>query len=529
MGFFRSSFLLGLAAKQHTYYIELPPQRGSIYDRNMKSLTLNVSAFSLYAVPPRVKDKEDVAKRLNELLGLDQDFVLERLARKKQFVWLVRKLDWPQMQEIKAWDLDGLFFIKESRRSYPNASLASQLIGFAGMDNVGLDGLELFYDKDLKGMPGWTYVLRDAKRRDLALTDVLQPPVDGVSLVLTIDQVIQYIAERELDKIFEKYKAKGAKIVVMDVKTGEILAMANRPTYDLNNPSGAVAEARRNRAVTDYFEPGSVFKVVTATAALDEGGFKLDDKIFCENGEYRVANHTLHDVHPYGLLTFKEVITQSSNIGTTKIAQKMGAATVYKYAHLFGIGESTSVGLPGEVGGVLKPVSTWSKTSIGAVPIGQEVCVTALQLACTISTIANGGVYMQPYVIKAIVDKNGQEIKHFQPQALRRVLSEETSAKMREILTAVVETGTGKLARSQLFKFAGKTGTAQKVESNGTYSHSKFFASFIGFAPADDPQIAIVVVVDEPHPYYYGGVVSAPAFKLVAEDVLKYRQINEAQ
>lgn len=529
LGFFRSSFLSGLAAKQHTYYIELPAQRGTIYDRNMKPLTLNVSAFSLYAVPPQVSDRQRVAEQLHEFLGLDKDFVLERLSRKKQFVWLARKLDWPLMEKIKALDIDGLFFIKESRRSYPNASLASQLIGIAGLDNVGLDGLELLYDDQLKGTPGWTYVLRDAKRRDLALTDILQPPMDGASLVLTIDQVIQYIAEREIDKIFEKYKAKGAMMVVMDVKTGEILAMVNRPTYDLNNPSVVAAEARRNRTITDYFEPGSVFKVVTATAALDEGVFALDDKIFCENGEYRVANNILHDVHPYGLLTFKEVITQSSNIGTTKIAQKIGASRVYKYSHLFGVGELTSIGLPGEVSGVLKPVSVWSKTSIGAVPIGHEVCVTALQLACAISTIANGGIYMKPYVVKSVVDKNGQEIKHFQPQALRRVMSEETSAKMREILTAVVDTGTGKLAQSKLFKFAGKTGTAQKVESNGTYSHSKFMASFIGFAPADNPRIAIVVIADEPHPYYYGGVVSAPAFKLVAEDVLKYRQRNESE
>lgn len=523
---FRSAFLVKLAAKQHTYYLEIEPQRGAIYDRMMRPLAVNVATFSLCAVPPQVKDKELAAGRLSALLGLRKEFLMERLGRKKQFVWLARKLPWETTEHLKALNLDGLYFVKESRRSYPNATLASQLIGFAGLDNIGLDGLEMHYDKHLRGTSGWTMVLRDAKRRDLALSDVLQPPVDGYSLVLTIDQVIQYIAEREIDKIFEKYRAKGAVVIVLDIKTGEILGLANRPTFDLNEPSGYSMESRRNRAVTDFFEPGSVFKIVTASAALDEGKLNLTDKFFCENGEYRVANHTLHDVHPYGWLTFEEVIAQSSNIGTTKIAQKIGAGAVYQYAKLLGFGAVTSVDIPGEVAGVLKSPSAWSKTSIGAVPIGQEVCVTALQLVCAISALANGGDYMKPYVVRSIVDKKGEIIAEFKPQVVRRAVSAETSQKMRHILTAAVENGTGKLAHSSFFKSGGKTGTAQKIELNGTYSHSKFMASFIGFAPAEDPQIAIVVIVDEPRPYYYGGVVSAPAFKLIAEDVLKYRQLH---
>lgn len=524
--FFRASFLLKLASKQHTYYMELEPQRGNIFDRQMRPLAINVPTFSLYAVPPRVKDKDAIAGKLNAFLGLDKNFILERLSRPKQFVWLARKLDFHAAEEIRSWDMDGLYFIRESKRSYPNSRLASQLVGFAGLDNTGLDGLEMQYDNYLKGTPGWTFVLRDAKRRDLTLGDVLQPPLDGYSLVLTIDQVIQYVAERELEKIFTKYRAKGATIVVLDVKTGEILAMASRPTYDLNEPSKYPIDARRNRAVTDFFEPGSVYKIVTASAALNEGKFSPEDKVFCENGEYRVANHTLHDVHPYGLLSFKEVIAQSSNIGTTKIAQKIGPHAVYNYSKAFGFGVPTHAGLPGEVGGILKPVSSWSKTSIGAVPIGQEVCVTTLQLAAAVSAIANNGVYMKPFIVREIIDKKGEVIKSFEPEAVREVISPETAKTMRSILAGVVEIGTGKLAQSKLFRFAGKTGTAQKVESNGTYSHSKFMASFIGFAPADAPEIAIAVIVDEPRPYYYGGVVSAPAFKAVAEDVLKYRQMG---
>jgi len=523
--FFRSSFLLDLAARQHTYYLELEPKRGSIFDRQMRPLAINVPTFSLYAVPPQIKNIDLIVEKLGAILGLNRSFVLDRLNRKKQFIWLARKLDINKMEEIKGLGLDGLYFIKESKRSYPNSRLASQLIGFAGLDNIGLDGIEMNYDPYLRGSAGWTLVLRDAKRRDLALTDILQPPVDGYSLVLTIDQVVQYITEREIDKIFQKYNAKGATIVVMDVKTGEILALANRPTLDLNEFSKYPVDARRNRAVTDFFEPGSIFKIVTASAALDTGKFTLKDKVFCENGEYRVANHTLHDVHPYGLLAFQDVIAQSSNIGTTKIAQKLGPAVVYDYAKAFGFGASTSSGLTGEVAGILKPVSRWSKTSISAVPIGQEVCVTALQLASAISVIANGGVYMKPLIVRQVIDKKGEVIKSFEPEIVRKVISEETARTMRDILTAVVEVGTGKLAQSKFYRLAGKTGTAQKVE-NGTYSHSKFMASFIGFAPVDDPQIAIVVIVDEPRPYYYGGVVSAPAFKFIAEDVLKYRQIR---
>lgn len=523
---FRASYLAKLAAKQHSFFMELEPQRGAIYDRCMRPLAVNVATFSLYAVPPRVKNKEEVVALLHELLGLDQEMVRERLNRSKQFVWLSRKLDWDMTEKIKAMKIEGLAFIKESKRSYPNAQMASQTIGFAGLDNVGLDGLEMRYDTYLKGTPGWTYVLRDARQRSVSITDVLQPPVDGYSLVLTIDQVIQYIVEREIDKVFTKYHAKGAMIVVLDVKTGEILALANRPAYDLNDPSRYPIDARRNRCVTDYFEPGSVFKIVTASAALDTGKFSLGDKLFCENGEYRVANHTLHDVHPYGWLTFKEVIGQSSNIGTTKIAQKIGPRAVYDYGKAFGFGAPTGSGITGEVGGVFRPITAWSKTSIGAVPIGQEVCVTAIQLAAAIGAIGHDGRLMRPYIVQAIIDKRGEVIKSFEPVEVRQVMSEEASSKMLEVLASVVETGTGKLAQSKIFRFGGKTGTGQKVEG-GVFSHSKFMASFIGVAPADDPRIAIAVVVDEPRPYYYGGVVSAPAFKAIAEDVLKYLQMKD--
>jgi cell division protein FtsI (penicillin-binding protein 3) len=395
-------------------------------------------------------------------------------------------------------------------------------MGFAGLDNRGLEGLEMLYDNYLKGEPGWAVFLRDAHQRRLDIWEKMVLPKDGNNLVLTIDQVIQYIAERELDKAFKLYHANGASIVVIDPHTGQILALANRPTYDLTEHSGVSKDITRDRAVADLFEPGSVFKIVTASAALEENVTNEEEKIFCENGTYRVANHILHDHTSHGILTFREVIEQSSNIGTTKIAQRMGADLIYKYEKLFGFGEKTGVDLPGEISGMVILPRAWSKTSIGAVPIGQEVGVTAIQLASAISVIANGGKLMKPYIVSEITDRNGESIKKFKPTLNRKVISLETAERVKNILAGVVEEGTGKLAKIPGISAAGKTGTAQKLEPNGAYSHDQFVGSFIGFAPVDDPIVAIAVCLDEPHPYYFGGVVAAPVFKNVAGEAIKY-------
>jgi cell division protein FtsI (penicillin-binding protein 3) len=353
-------------------------------------------------------------------------------------------------------------------------------------------------------------------------------PRDGNDIVLTIDQVIQYIAERELDKAYKTYHAKGASIIVMDPHTGKILALANRPTYDLNEHSNVSKDQTRDRAICDLFEPGSVFKIVTASAALEEKRVNEEDKFFCENGSYRVANHILHDHKPHGWLTFREVIEESSNIGTTKVAQLLGPNTVYKYVRLFGFGSKLGIDLPGEISGMIKEPRFWSKTSIGAIPIGQEVGVTALQLASAMSAIANGGQLMRPFVIEEIRDKQGKVIKKTSPVLIRKVISLDTAARVTKMLTGAVEEGTGRMAQIPGFTSAGKTGTAQKLETNGAYSHSKFVASFIGFAPAEDPLVTIVVSVDEPHPYYFGGVVAAPVFRNVAADVIRYMKTKQA-
>ncbi len=527
---FRSNYLADIAKKQHSLFAELEPFRGVIYDCNFKPQTLNLPADSLYASPSMMKneDKEGAILQLSGILNLSNDYLRERLYRKKSFIWLARKISPEQVEAIKKLKIKGLGFLRESKRSYPNTYLASQIMGFAGLDNTGLEGIEFYFDKYLKGEPGWGIFLRDARQKKLDIYGKMVLPKDGMDIVLTIDQVIQYIAERELDKAFKTHHAKGASIIVMDPHTGRILAMANRPTYNLNNHNNVSKDETRNRAICDLFEPGSVFKIITASAALEEKRITEEDKIFCENGAYRVANHILHDHTSHGWLTFREVIEESSNIGTTKVAQMLGPQIVYKYVRLFGFGSKLGIDLPGEISGMIKEPRFWSKTSIGAVPIGQEVGVTVLQLASAISVIANGGQLMKPYIIEEIRDKQGEVIKQFSPALIRKVISLETAARMSKMLTGVVEEGTGKMAQIPGITCAGKTGTAQKLDANGAYSHNKFVASFIGFAPAEDPVMTIVVFVDEPHPYYFGGVVAAPVFRNVAADVVRYLKTEQA-
>jgi cell division protein FtsI (penicillin-binding protein 3) len=353
------------------------------------------------------------------------------------------------------------------------------------------------------------------------------PPKNGNSLVLTIDDVIQNIAERELFKMYDKYNAKGASIIVMDPKNGDILALANYPAFDLNNITKRPPEAIRNRAINDFFEPGSIFKIVTASAAIEENVVKLTDKFDCENGAWKVGKRILHDHRPHGILTFKEVVELSSNIGTVKVASIFGPEKMFKYMRLFGFYEKTGIDLPGEVVGMNRPVSGWTPSSMYAIPMGQEVTSTAIQLARAISVIADNGFIVRPRIVKQIIDDDGEVVKEFPPQITRKVMSPKTAATMRGILMGVVETGTGKKAQMEEFSAGGKTGTAQKVDPGGTYSHDRFVASFIGFAPVSKPVIAVAVCVDEPRPVYFGGDVAAPVFRNVVDESLKHLGIKD--
>jgi cell division protein FtsI/penicillin-binding protein 2 len=491
-------------------------------------MAFNVPVYSLFANPKMMTedDKGETIEKLAPLLDLSQEFIAERLRRNKYFVWIKRKLSLETTEQIKRLKLKGVNFQRESERFYPNGSLAAHVIGFADTDNKGLEGMELFYDSYLKGKAGKMRVLRDAYQTALQIEQNFLPPQDGFDLVLSIDETIQYIAERALEKAYQKHHAKAGSVIVMDVKTGEILALANQPTYNLDEAFKSNVENRTNRAIGYVYEPGSVFKVITAAAALEEGLFSEGDTIYCENGKYRIANHTLTDHHPHATLTFKEVIGKSSNIGVVKIAQKIGPELIYKYGKRFRFGISTDIDLKGEVSGWLKDPSQWSKTTIGAIPIGYEITVTPLQLVAALAAIANEGVFMRPFVVKYIKDKNDQIIKQFEPKVVDRVISPDTAQRLKEILKGVVESGTGTRAQIKGIEVAGKTGTARKV-MDGNYVQGKYYASFMGFAPADEPLLAMIVVMDQPHPSYFGGTVSAPVFQEIMANSLKYLKISE--
>ena len=518
----KHNFYVKIANEQHAVSVELEPKRGAIFDRSMRVLAININCDSIFANARLIKDKDDAAKKLAPILGIDEGAILEKLSKDKAFVWIKRRVTPEISSAVKALKITGIDFVKESKRVYPNKNLACHIIGTANIDNVGLEGLELVYNKYLKGESGWLVSTRDAKRKTLESYQFEYiPPKNGFDLVLTIDEVIQNIAERELAKSCQKFNAKAGCIVVMDPLNGDILALANYPAFDLNDPSHRVQESIRNRAVNDFYEPGSVFKVVTASALLEEKAITPNDVIYCENGKWNIGSRYLNDVHPYGNLKFSEVIEKSSNIGTVKSASRLGPEKMYKYMKLFGIYETTGIDLPGEVTGINRPVEKWSKVSMYAIPMGQEVTVTAMQLARIISVIADNGCITKPRIVKEIVDDKGETIKAFPPKILRRVISPMTAWKVRQILKGVVERGTGKKARIEDCIAGGKTGTGQKVV-NGTYSHDKFIGSFIGFAPADHPKLAIAVSIDEPHPVYYGGDVAAPVFKVVADEAIKY-------
>lgn len=514
------------AFKQQQVVLTSPALRGKIFDRNLKELAINLQTNSVFAVPKAIIDKEGQAKQFSQLLGLDEAYVLGRLKRSNYFVWLDRHLLPEVAEKIKSSDLKNIGIVREYQRFYPQGKFAAQVLGCVDIDNRGLEGIELYYEKYLKGEDGWRIVERDAKRRELFTYEqesVL--PKDGMDLVLNLDGYIQHIAEKELDAYFQKYRAKSGTVIVMEPDTGAVLAMACRPEFDPNQPAKSDADTRRNRTISDIYEPGSVFKIVTASALLEENCVTLEERFFCENGKYVAPHHVLHDHTPHGWLRFREVIAYSSNIGTAKAALKLGNDRLYQWIRKFGFGKKTGIDLPGEVSGIAYSPRRWSKVSPYTIPIGQEVAVNSLQLACAICAVANGGNLLRPQMIKEIRDKEGKAVKSFQPQVIRCLYSAQTAQKIKKTLSEVVEYGTGMLAAVPGYKTAGKTGTGQKLEASGIYSHTKFVASFIGFAPVENPKIAVVVVLDEPKPFYYGGVVCTPIFQKVVSQTLRYLKV----
>lgn len=519
-----------MAENQSRAVIEMQPARGRIIDSKGRDLALDIRLDSLYAVSRDIKNKEQVATDLSRILGIDRGVILEKLQRDKLFVWIARKIPEAQSAAIKRLKVKGLSFVKESQRMYPNGETACHLIGFTDIDNIGLEGIELNYNSFLKGVPGWRLVQKDAKQRELISKEMgVVPPVDGYNIHLTIDSVIQAIAEKALNETCEKYNADGGSITVLDPKTGDVLAMAVYPKYDPNNAKASKTEDRRNRAITDLFEPGSVFKSYTLSSIVENKTFPLSEVFYCEMGSWAVAGKVLHDHGKHGSMSFREIIEKSSNIGTVKGAMRLGAAKFYKTVRAFGFGERTGIMLAGEVSGIVPAPERWSRSSIINLPIGQGIAVTPIQLGSAMAAIANNGVLMRPRIITQIEDGNGEEIKSFEPQAVRQVISKESSLQVRSVLEGVVARGTGKKAAVPGFKAAGKTGTAQKLMPNGQYSHDEFIASFVGMVPYDEPKIVISCSIDRPHPVYYGGEVAAPAFSKVASGILAYWQISQNQ
>ncbi len=502
----------------------LPARRGTIYDRTGTPLAISVAAPSVYADARGVTEKRDVARRIAKVVGKDAKAIQRQLERDKRFVWVARQVDLSLTSDIMKLRGDGIGIIEEQKRMYPHGELASHLLGFVDIDQRGLEGLELTLNGALRGQDGWRSTLRDAKG-DLLIGPwtVETAPIDGYDMVLTIDSVVQAVAEEALTWGVSKYHAKGGSVIVMDPYSGAVLAMANRPVHHPGAPGRSEMDARRNRAVTDLFEPGSTFKIVTASALLEEGRITPEEELFCENGSWpTVARHILHDHTGHGTLSFHDIIALSSNIGTSKAAQRLKREELDRYVRAFGFGRKTGIDVPGEVSGIYSPPAKWSKLSSYIIPIGQEIAATPIQLAVMISVIANGGLRVRPYLVDRLQTDDGVIVHASRRSEPVRVISSQTASVLQSMLVSVVESGTGQLANVQGLTVAGKTGTAQKLEPTGRYSHSRFVASFVGFGPVPDVRFVIVVCLDEPRPLYFGGVVSAPIFKRVVEQLASY-------
>lgn len=517
----------GLKEKQYIQTVEIKPKRGTIFDAQGRELALSIDVDSVCAFPRQIENVQETAAKLAKVLDLDQEVIQEKLKSEKYFVWIARKIETEQARAIKSYNLKGVDFVKESKRCYPDERLANQLLGFVGVDNDGLTGIEKYYDEYIKGESSFIIQGKDGKGRSvLNDTETCYTSSNSNDLILTIDKTIQYIAERELDAAWAQYSGRNAIIIVERTKTGEILALAGRPTFSSHKINDSSIDEMRLRAITDFYEPGSTFKIVTAAAALEERVAKPEDRYFCENGSYKVGPTMIRDHEKEGWLTFAQVIERSSNIGTAKVADKIGRDKLYYYAKMFGFGGMTGIGLPGETPGLLRKPKDWSSISLGRISFGQEIGVTPLQILNAVNAVANGGVLMQPMIVKAIRSKEGAIIKEYSPQVVRKVISPETAKTLTDILKGVVDRGTGSMAQVKGYDIAGKTGTAQKIDpSIRKYSASKYVASFVGYLPADDPEVTILVIIDEPKEIYWGGSVCAPVFANVARDIMRYLNI----
>ena len=517
--------LAGLAQRQYNRKILLAPQRGAILDRNGRTLAASVMRDSIFADPRRVEDVEGTARTLADLLGVDEALMQQRLSKEgRAFEWVKRTVTPDEALAVAEARLAGLHMLPEAKRTYPYDSLCAHVMGFVGVDGEGLEGLEMVFDRYLAGSRGWYRMQRDAKGREIRIgRGDYVPSVSGLGLRLTLDWGVQTMAERLLAAQCVKAKALGGTIVVMDPRSAEVVALACWPTYDPNAFGSAVVDARRNRALTDPFEPGSTFKPLVLAAALDGGVVSLTDRIFCENGQYRFGGRIIHDYHSHGWLTVDEALIESSNIALSKIGVSMGREPLGACFDKLGLGSPTGVEMPGDGAGIVRPCGTWRPIELANISFGQGVAVTSLQLAAAYCVLAGDGCYRSPSIVRSVEDSAGAVIWEPERPAPRRVYTESTARDIRQVMERVVTEGTGRSARITGLKVAGKTGTAQKLDPDGRYSQTRFVASFVGFAPADAPELVILVSIDEPcRAMHFGSLAAAPVFKELMAESLAY-------
>jgi len=516
--------LVNRARQQQQNSIETSAQRGELLDRHGSELARSVQTVSLFLDPEGLDattldhSAQQVAKILNlKESDLAKEF-RDALDEKRRFIWIARRLDADVAAKITALNLPGINTRLEPKRFYPNGSLASHLLGYVGLDGQGLGGVEQSYNEKISGEPGQLFLEKDASGKPYESYEIAAKP--GQTVVLTIDQSIQYLAEQALQNAVQSSHAKSGTVIVLDPRSGEILALANAPTFDPNKVAEAKPETRSNWALQNIYEPGSTFKIVAYSAAIEKKLVKPEDHIDCQMGAITVAGRLVHDHHPYGLLTISEALAKSSNVAAIKLGLRVGDETMYEYITRFGFGSKTGIELPGETSGIVRKVERWQPSSIGSIAMGQEVGVTPVQMVAAFGALANDGVRIAPHLIREVRGADGTVVYRAAPEQ-RRVVSAETAIALRGMLEGVTLNGTAKKAQLDGYSAAGKTGTAQKIDpKTKAYSHTKFVGSFVGFAPVSNPQVAIIVVMDEPAGAYHGGDVAAPVFREVAEQIL---------
>jgi len=510
---------LAKAQHQQQRIFEISPKRGTIYDRKGRELAVSLPMDSVFGDPAEITDAGLVARLVSRVVNIPADELETKIGGARTPVRLARKLSPEMVQRIEDMNLRGVFFQKENRRVYPQRQLAAHVLGYVDVDEKGMGGVEYSLDREIRGRPGRMMVMADGRRR--WYDGQGSAPDPGASVTLTIDETIQYITEKELAKAIDETHAKAGTVVVQNPNNGELLAVANWPTFDPNDPGSYPDEARMDRAVSAAYEPGSTFKVITLTGAIENGVTQPDTLVDCQMGKIFVAGRLIHDWHPFGMLTVDKILVHSSDVGAIKVALQLGAPRFYDTIRSFGIGQPTGIELPGENRGLLRPLDNWTPSSIGSIAMGQEVSVTPLQIISAISAIANGGTLYRPRIIQGAEGKT--PVSAHPDSEPHDVTDQKTAADMRSMMEDVVLEGTGKPAQLSGYTAAGKSGTAQKIDpATGRYSATQYNSSFVGFAPVNEPAITILVVLDSPVGAHHGGEVGGPVFKRVAEQVLAY-------